>query len=98
MNSDAHEIAIAQLVQRYVHKAERARRHGRELSFILPHTAVNNFPDLFAAVEREVNTKRGLGITSYGVAMTTLEEVSIPFFGTLNIKSNISELRYDMFL
>lgn len=80
MNSDAHEIAIAQLVQRYVHKAERARRHGRELSFILPHTAVNNFPDLFAAIEREVTTKRGLGITSYGVAMTTLEEVSLFFF------------------
>lgn len=75
LNSDAHETAIAQLVQRYVHKSERARRHGRELSFILPHNAVNSFPDLFAAIEREVNTKRGLGITSYGVAMTTLEEV-----------------------
>lgn len=75
LNTDAHEIAIAQLVQRYVHKSERARRHGRELSFILPHNAVNSFPDLFQAIEREVNTKRGLGITSYGVAMTTLEEV-----------------------
>ncbi|XP_026281728.1 cholesterol transporter ABCA5 isoform X3 [Frankliniella occidentalis] len=75
LQSDAHEVAIAQLVQRYVHRAERARRHGRELSFILPHNAVNSFPDLFAAIEREVNTKRGLGVTSYGVAMTTLEEV-----------------------
>lgn len=60
----------------HVAKAEKARRHGRELSFILPHNAVDNFAPLFSAIENEINTRASrLGISSYGVSMTTLEEV-----------------------
>lgn len=60
----------------HVPKAEKARRHGRELSFILPHNAVENFAPLFSAIEHEINTRASrLGISSYGVSMTTLEEV-----------------------
>lgn len=70
------ENAIARLVNAHVPKAEKARRHGRELSFILPHNAVDNFPPLFSAIEHEISTRNGrLGISSYGVSMTTLEEV-----------------------
>lgn len=70
------EHAIARLVTTHVPKAEKARRHGRELSFILPHNAVDNFAPLFLAIEQEINNKASrLGISSYGVSMTTLEEV-----------------------
>lgn len=70
------EHAITRLVTSHVPKAEKARRHGRELSFILPHNAVENFAALFTAIEQEINNKTSrLGISSYGVSMTTLEEV-----------------------
>ncbi|GLH01026.1 Probable multidrug resistance-associated protein lethal(2)03659 [Gryllus bimaculatus] len=72
----AREQAIVQMVTSHVTQAEKARRHGRELSFILPHNAVNRFPTLFEAIEQEIALKTlRLGICSYGVAMTTLEEV-----------------------
>jgi ATP-binding cassette subfamily A (ABC1) protein 5 len=72
----AREQAITRLVTSHVAKAEKARRHGRELSFILPHNAVDNFAPLFSAIEHEINTRASrLGISSYGVSMTTLEEV-----------------------
>ncbi|PSN57079.1 ATP-binding cassette sub-family A member 5 [Blattella germanica] len=72
----AREHAITRLVTSHVPKAEKARRHGRELSFILPHNAVDNFAPLFSAIEQEINTRASrLGISSYGVSMTTLEEV-----------------------
>ncbi|CAG2053674.1 unnamed protein product [Timema podura] len=72
----AREHAITRLVMSHVAKAEKARRHGRELSFILPHNAVDNFAPLFSAIEAEKSTRSGrLGIGSYGVSMTTLEEV-----------------------
>lgn len=70
------EHAITRLVTAHVPKAEKARRHGRELSFILPHNAVENFAALFSAIEQEINNRTSrLGISSYGVSMTTLEEV-----------------------
>lgn len=76
LESSAREHAISRLVSSHVTKAEKARRHGRELSFILPHDAVNNFAPLFSAIENEIKTRTlRLGISSYGVSMTTLEEV-----------------------
>lgn len=74
--ANAREAAITQLVQRHVPKAERARRHGRELSYILPHDAVDGFAPLFVDIEAEIRVGGGrMGISSYGVSMTTLEEV-----------------------
>lgn len=75
LESSYKEHAIARLVTTHVPKAEKARRHGRELSFILPHNAVDNFAPLFSAIEQEINNRSKLGISSYGVSMTTLEEV-----------------------
>ena len=72
----AREHAISRLVHTHVPKAERARRHGREYSFILPRDAVGEFAPLFEAIESEITNKTNrLGICSYGVSMTTLEEV-----------------------
>ncbi|KAI2474243.1 ATP binding cassette (ABC) protein subfamily A member [Diabrotica virgifera virgifera] len=76
LEGHSKENAINKLVITHVPKAEKARRHGRELSFILPHNAVSNFASLFSAIEQEINNKSSkLGISSYGVSMTTLEEV-----------------------
>lgn len=69
----AKESAITNLVILHVPKAERGRHHGRELSYILPHDAVKNFAPLFKDVEGPTGVQ--LGILSYGVSMTTLEEV-----------------------
>lgn len=57
----SREHAITKLVISHVPKAEKARRHGRELSFILPHNAVNNFAALFSAIEQEINSGGKLG-------------------------------------
>ncbi|XP_024942835.1 ATP-binding cassette sub-family A member 5 [Cephus cinctus] len=76
LEGNAREHAISRLVTSHVSKAEKARRHGRELSFILPHNSVENFAPLFSAIEQEIKTRASrLGISSYGVSMTTLEEV-----------------------
>ncbi|XP_067014846.1 cholesterol transporter ABCA5 [Anabrus simplex] len=76
LEGTAREQAIVRLVTSHVAQAEKARRHGRELSFILPRNGVNSFPPLFQAIEQEINTRAmRLGISSYGVSMTTLEEV-----------------------
>lgn len=76
LEGSVRENAITRLVATHVSKSEKARRHGRELSFILPHNSVENFASLFSAIEQEIKTKAlRLGISSYGVSMTTLEEV-----------------------
>ncbi|XP_039447339.1 cholesterol transporter ABCA5-like [Culex pipiens pallens] len=76
LDTNSSEASITKLVNEHVQKAEKARRHGRELSYILPHDAVNSFVSLFDDIEREIKTKQWqLGICSYGVSMTTLEEV-----------------------
>ena len=36
---------------------------------------LSRFPDLFTAIEDEISAKGSLGIDSYGVSMTTLEEI-----------------------
>lgn len=57
------EHQITRLVTSRVTRAEKARRHGRELSYILPHNAVHQFASLFLAIEEEINTKANrLGI------------------------------------
>ncbi|XP_058834897.1 cholesterol transporter ABCA5-like [Topomyia yanbarensis] len=76
LDTCACETSITKLVNEHVPKAEKARRHGRELSYILPHDAVNSFVSLFDDIEKEIKSKQmNLGICSYGVSMTTLEEV-----------------------
>lgn len=67
------ENPITNLVNLHVPKAEKSRHHGRELSYILPHDAVTHFAPLFTDIEGPTGIQ--LGILSYGVSMTTLEEV-----------------------
>ncbi|XP_072934146.1 cholesterol transporter ABCA5-like [Epargyreus clarus] len=82
LDGACREHQITRLVRGHVARAEKARRHGRELSYILPHYAVHLFPPLFHAIEAEIRDRTNrLGITSYGVSMTTLEEVFLSLEG-----------------
>jgi len=72
----AKENTIIKMIKEHIPNAERARRHGYELSFILPYDSVGKFPPLFGQIEAEIkSTTNFLGIENYGVSMTTLEEV-----------------------
>lgn len=76
LNNHANENSIIKMIKEHVPNAERARRHGFELSFVLPHDSVGKFPSLFGQIEAEIKSTVGdLGIENYGVSMTTLEEV-----------------------
>ncbi|KAB0791349.1 hypothetical protein PPYR_03149 [Photinus pyralis] len=92
----SREHAIAKLVMSHVPKAEKARRHGRELSFILPHNAVTSFAPLFSAIEHEINSCGKLGISSYGVSMTTLEEVFLHLERDEEVEDSVENLSKKM--
>jgi hypothetical protein len=47
---------------------------ANEVKYSLPHSEVDKFPSLFAEFEDHIDKKVGT-IRSYGVSMTTLEEV-----------------------
>ena len=63
---------VKQLVGSLVPKAEQVTDVGAELSYILPSSATPSFPELFDRLETE---RKALGIVSFGVSVTTMEEV-----------------------
>lgn len=65
---------MSQLVQQFVPTATVYRSTSTELALILPMDSTYNFANLFAAIEEAIaeGTK---GVRSYGISMTTLEEV-----------------------
>ena len=69
--------AIRVLVNDFIAAAKVNRHFGRELSYVLPREEVSSFPPLFSKLEELVNQGEAnqMGFTSYGVSMTTLEEV-----------------------
>lgn len=76
LNDKSNENSIVKMIKEHIPNAERTRRHGYELSFVLPHDSVGKFPPLFEQIEIEIkSTTKNLGIENYGVSMTTLEEV-----------------------
>ncbi|XP_022092521.1 ATP-binding cassette sub-family A member 5-like [Acanthaster planci] len=71
---------ITQLVTAQVPNGQMSRSHGMELAYTLPLEDTSKFPDLFRAFEETsgqdgATVAKQLGIQSYGVSMTTLEEV-----------------------
>ena len=63
---------ISRSILKYIPDARLLSAAGGELSYRLPLTSVRAFPALFKSIDRK---KRSLGIGSYGISMTTLEEV-----------------------
>jgi len=63
---------ILDMIQSHVPEAELESNVGAELSFVLPKEQSGKFEQLFADLEENQDS---LGIGSFGVSVTTLEEV-----------------------
>ncbi|DBA00014.1 TPA: hypothetical protein N0F65_002017 [Lagenidium giganteum] len=70
--TDAHAHALRALIQTHVHEAKLATDVGTELTFQLPFEASSRFPKLFEALDAQ---QQALGIESYAISVTTLEEI-----------------------
>ncbi|XP_038048297.1 ATP-binding cassette sub-family A member 5-like [Patiria miniata] len=80
VEQDVDVDSITELITAQIPNGEVSRSHGMELAYTLPLQASNKFPDLFQALENTSKESgetvaKQLGIQSYGVSMTTLEEV-----------------------
>lgn len=63
---------VENAVKSVVPGAEQATDVGAELSYILPSSFIPSFPELFDTLEAQ---KTSLGILSFGISVTTMEEV-----------------------
>uniref|UniRef100_A0A8C5F8I5 ABC transporter domain-containing protein n=1 Tax=Gadus morhua TaxID=8049 RepID=A0A8C5F8I5_GADMO len=75
INSDPSDVAaVGVLVRRHVPGAVYLESIGQEVTFILPYAGAKDgsFATLFKDLDLEMGT---LGLTSYGISDTTLEEV-----------------------
>uniref|UniRef100_A0A4W3KGC3 ATP binding cassette subfamily A member 5 n=1 Tax=Callorhinchus milii TaxID=7868 RepID=A0A4W3KGC3_CALMI len=80
---------VTSLVKRYIPNARLSQVHDLELAYTLPLEDVNKFADLFVDLDHHMD----LGIDSYGVSMTSLEEV----FLKLEAESEIDQTDYSVF-
>lgn len=67
--------AISNLIRRHVSEARLVEDIGHELTYVLPYEAAKEgaFVELFHEIDDRLSD---LGISSYGISETTLEEVS----------------------
>ncbi|KAL1463191.1 hypothetical protein WDU94_014968 [Cyamophila willieti] len=73
LTTDKIQISsVTQLIQSYVPDATLHNTQSSQISYTLPTQDTSKFPALFEALE---NKKTGLGISSIGIACTTIEEV-----------------------
>jgi ATP-binding cassette subfamily A (ABC1) protein 3 len=70
--SSCDSSQLDRLIKSLVPRAEQVTDVGAELSYILPSSATPSFPELFDRLETE---RKALGIVSFGVSVTTMEEV-----------------------
>uniref|UniRef100_A0A8C6FWC1 ABC transporter domain-containing protein n=1 Tax=Moschus moschiferus TaxID=68415 RepID=A0A8C6FWC1_MOSMO len=84
---------ISELIKYHVPEARLENDVAAELSFILPKEYANRFEDLFTEME---DRQEELGIASFGISITTMEEVFIkPVTGSqiaLNLYFGVSIL------
>ena len=73
-NDYNHQKKMTNLIQSFIPEASLDRQFGNENHFILPHTEIHKFSQLFKALEVQIQASDNC-ITNYGLAMTTLEEV-----------------------
>ncbi|EDV27708.1 uncharacterized protein TRIADDRAFT_53677 [Trichoplax adhaerens] len=79
--ADCNIDKVTELVHEHIPKALLQRYHASELSYLLPLSDVSRFPDLFSHLESPAHNELGrtcaetCGVSSYGISMTTLEEV-----------------------
>ena len=71
-DSTCDPSSVTNAVKSVVPEAEQATDVGAELSYVLPSSSTPSFPTLFEKLEAE---KATLGIQSFGISVTTMEEV-----------------------
>ena len=67
--------AVKELVKNAIPQTELIRFHGKEVSLLLPSSYTDKFPYLFTILEENIGDLSGSIVESYGISMTTLEEV-----------------------
>ncbi|XP_034369378.1 phospholipid-transporting ATPase ABCA3-like isoform X1 [Arvicanthis niloticus] len=77
---------ISELIHSYVPTATQKTNVGNELSFILPKEYTHRFEALLTALEEN---EEKLGISSFGVSFTTMEEVFLRVSNMEDSKSDI---------
>lgn len=71
-NSSCDTGAVVRLISQMIPGAKQMGDVGSELSFLLPRDQGAQFPQLFTTME---DNRSRLGLDSYGVSVTTMEEV-----------------------
>ncbi|XP_042198563.1 phospholipid-transporting ATPase ABCA1-like [Callorhinchus milii] len=82
-------LAVSALVQRYVPEARLVEEVGQELTYVLPYVGAKDgaFVELF----QELDTRLcELGISSYGISDTTLEEIFLKVAEDTGVDTNIA--------
>lgn len=78
MEENFEEKDVTDMVHSFIPNGEMIRANNSELAYQLPFDQVAHFPDLLKTLDNAAN-KTGqfasLGLRSYGMSMTTLEEV-----------------------
>ncbi|GAB1602809.1 ATP-binding cassette sub-family A member 3-like [Argonauta hians] len=69
---DCNVVDVSKLLKQYIPEAKMESNVGAELSYLLPHHSSSQFENLFNTIQSEQSS---LGILSYGVSVTTMEEV-----------------------
>lgn len=88
----AGPTAVDRLVRRHVPEAVFLESIGQEITFVLPYSgaADGTFARLFQDLDQAVSD---LGLTSYGISDTTLEEVAPPLTTTLSFPPGSRRVR-----
>eukprot|EP00468_Gymnochlora_sp_CCMP2014_P002772 CAMPEP_0167748496 /NCGR_PEP_ID=MMETSP0110_2-20121227/4870_1 /TAXON_ID=629695 /ORGANISM="Gymnochlora sp., Strain CCMP2014" /LENGTH=1828 /DNA_ID=CAMNT_0007633517 /DNA_START=234 /DNA_END=5720 /DNA_ORIENTATION=- len=66
---------IIELVQRLVPGARTHADVGLQIALTLPYARVDCFSKLFKVLEESIQQEQSLGISTFGISLTTLEEV-----------------------
>ncbi|XP_053563269.1 ABC-type organic anion transporter ABCA8 [Bombina bombina] len=73
---------ITSLIKQHISTAKLTAENEEELTYTLPFEFMEAFPDLFS----HLDTRIGQGILSYGVSMTTLDDVFLKLEGESEIE------------
>ncbi|XP_028675904.1 ATP-binding cassette sub-family A member 5 isoform X2 [Erpetoichthys calabaricus] len=89
VNERCEPDRVTSLVTKHVSKAQLSRQQEVELTYTLPFENMDTFSGLFS----ELDSNPDLGVASYGVSMTTLEDV----FLKLEAEAEIDQADYSVF-
>lgn len=75
-NYDCHADFVTGLLRRYLPTLEIDTENESEITYLLPEDKVHLFKDMFRDLEQN---EQNLNLNSYGVSLTTMEEIFLKF-------------------